>query len=201
MPELIFEKGPHIYTLDGEELPSVTELTRFLSREVYNDAPPALTSAAAERGSRVHEATELLDKVGSAEVSSSIAPYLRAYAKFRKEHKVEWEQIEWSVHNEALYAGTIDRYGSVEGKKVIVDIKTTENISKGHRILYTAALNLYRKAIQSDFAVEALYILQLKKDGNYRLIQLEIQDELADICLRLHQLFKKNKRKGKSTNA
>ena len=31
---LFFDQG-HKYTLDGEELPSVSELCRFLSREIY----------------------------------------------------------------------------------------------------------------------------------------------------------------------
>ena len=33
---LFFDQG-HKYTLDGEELPSVSELCRFLSREIYGD--------------------------------------------------------------------------------------------------------------------------------------------------------------------
>ena len=29
----------HIYMLDGERLPCVSDLCRFLSREIYQDAP------------------------------------------------------------------------------------------------------------------------------------------------------------------
>ena len=63
------------------------------------------------------------------------------------------------------------------------------------KVLYTAAQNLYRMAIEPECVVEAIYILQLKKDGKYRLIELEIQDELAKACIALHQALKKKERK------
>ena len=46
---IFFEKG-HIYEMDGEQLPSVSELTRFISREVYGDVAQFRLDNAAERG-------------------------------------------------------------------------------------------------------------------------------------------------------
>lgn len=197
MANLIFYDQTHQYTVDGVEVPSVSELTRFISREIYGDVQQFRLDAAASRGTNVHKATEALDKFGSVEVDDEALPYLKAYISFVRDHKPEWEKIEWSVNNGFLYAGTLDRYGVVDGKKAIVDIKTTGTISKGHKVLYTAAQNLYRKAVEPDHPVEAIYILQLKNDGTYKLHELEVQDELADACITMHQALMKRKRKSK----
>lgn len=194
MANLIFYDDSHRYTVDGEEVPSVSELTRFLTREIYGEVNQLVLDQAAERGTKVHKATEALDKFGSVEIDDGLVGYLKAYVQFLKDRKPEWEKIEWSVNNGTLYAGTIDRYGVIDGKSGIVDVKTTANIDKGHRVLYTAAQNLYRMAVEADKKVEFLYILQLKKDGTYALLELEIQDELANACIVMHQALKKKKR-------
>lgn len=64
---------------------------------------------------------------------------------------------------------------------------------KGDEV-YTAAQNLYRLAIEPDHHVEKLLILQLAKDGSYKLIELEVQNELAEACITLHQALEKKKR-------
>ena len=48
--------------------------------------------------------------------------------------------------------------------------------------------------IEHDHPVEKLFILQLVKDGSYKLIELEVQNELAEACIALHQALKKKKR-------
>ena len=50
--------------------------------------------------------------------------------------------------------------------------------------------------------VDALFILQLIKDGSYKLIELPIDDELPRACLALHEALKpvKRKKKGEPKN-
>ena len=74
--QLIFFEKDHIYELNGEQLPSVSELTRFISREVYGDIAQFRLDNAAERGTKVHKLTEALDKYGEADVSEDVLPYL-----------------------------------------------------------------------------------------------------------------------------
>jgi len=194
MAQLLFFDECHKYTLDGEELPSVSQLTRFISREIYGDVGQFNLDRAAERGTSVHKATELLDKYGTVEIDEDIAPYLQAYIAFRKEHKCEWQKIEYATHHpENLYAGTLDRVGTVDGKLVVLDIKTSSTIQKP---LYTAQLNLYRKMLPDP--IEQLVILHLKKDGTYKLIDIPIEDTLADACVTLHEALKKKKRSKKN---
>lgn len=192
---LFFDEG-HKYTLDGEELPSVSELCRFLSREIYGEITQYKLDNAAERGTAVHKATEILDKYGTVDVQDDILPYLQAYLTFRKEHEVEWSKIEYALHHpEDRYAGTIDRFGMLDGKKALVDLKSTYTV---HKPLCAASLNLYRRALQANgIEVEVLYILHLKKDGTYKLVPFDIDDELPTALLTLHNTLKKKRRSSK----
>lgn len=196
MANLVFFDSSHTYEIDGEEIPSVSELTRFISREVYGDVSQFHLDNAGERGRAVHKALEVLDKYGEVECAEDIAPHIKAYLQFRKDHVVEWKYIEKPICSpDKRYAGTLDCYGKVDGVPTLLDFKTTASIDPQHRTMYTAAQNLYRKAMQDP--VERLLILQLKKDGTYKLYELPIEDELAEACLLLHYRLKKKKRKKK----
>lgn len=193
MAQLIFFDQGHKYTLDGEEVPSVSELCRFLSREVYGTVAQYTLDQAADRGIRVHKACEALDVYGQVNVTEDIAPYVTAYLKFRREHEVAWNMVERSLaHQTERYAGTIDRYGTLDGGKALVDLKSTYTV---HKRMATAQLNLYRWMVEEDgHAVDKLYILHLKKDG-YKLVEIEKRDDVPTALLTLHRLMEKKRRK------
>lgn len=193
MAKLLFYDDAHRYTVDGEEVPSVSELTRFITRELYTDTPQFFLDNAANRGTKVHKATEAIDKFGSVEIESDIAPFVQAYVQFLKDKNPDWKKIEWPVCNEKMYAGTVDRYGVIDGKNVILDIKTTQTISGLHKVAYRAQLNLYELAVVKEEPVDELWVLQLKKDGTYKLIPLEMDAPLACACITMHEAIKKSK--------
>ncbi len=191
MSQLVFFDKRHVYELDGVQIPSVSELTRFISREVYGDIAQFRLDNAAERGTKVHKLTEALDKYGDADVPGDVLPYIEAYLKFHEEHETAWDEIEAAhFHPSGAYAGTLDRVGTVDGARCIVDIKTSSKIQK---TLYTAQLNLYRMML--DKPVDKLLILHLQNTGKYKLVELPIDDTLANACLTLHEATKKQRRK------
>ena len=197
MANLLFFDEGHRYQLDGEELPSVSELCRFITREIYGDVSQYTLDRAADRGTAVHKACEALDIYGKVEISEDITPYLKAYLKFRKEHSVTWDKVEQAGYHKTLrYAGTIDRRGTVDGKSCIVDLKTTCTI---HKQAALAQLNLYRMIEEQDgdWKADDLYILQLRKDETYRLVSFPRNEEVPSALLTLNELMK---RKGKKKN-
>jgi hypothetical protein len=193
MADLEFYDKGHIYMQGGERLPCVSDLCRFLHKEIYRDAPVWQMEAAADRGTAVHKATELLDTTGTAEISSEYAPYLEAYASFLREHCVEWELVEHPDYHPAYrFAGTIDRYGMVDGYKTLLDIKTTYTVYKP---LCSASLNLYRMMLEArQKSVERLMILHLKKDGKYKLIQFNFDDLVPMALITLHTALQRKHR-------
>ena len=194
MNDFTFEERSHIYTLEGEQLPCVSDLCRFMHREIYKDAPQWQIEAAAEKGTAVHKATEALDKDGSAGIEEAYLPYLMAYKAFLQDHTPSWDMIEQSMyHPEYRYAGTIDRYGAVHGEPALVDVKTTYTVYKP---LCRAQLNLYRlMLIVRGYPVRKMYILHLKKDGKYKLIPMETDELLAVSLITIHKALQKKRRK------
>ena len=98
MADLTFLEKDHIYILDGEELPCVSDLCRFLHREIYKDAPKWQVEAAAERGTAVHAAAETLDKTGIATIPEEYLQYLQAYKAFLQEHRPSWDMVEQPLY-------------------------------------------------------------------------------------------------------
>lgn len=196
MATLLFFDQEHRYTLDGEGLPSVSELCRFISREIYDSVGQYNLDRAADRGTRVHKACEALDVYGKVEVTDDISPYVKSYLKFRREHNVHWEMVERSMHHpKDRYAGTIDRYGLLDGEAALVDLKTSYTV---HKRLAVAQLNLYRRMLESGGKQpKRLVILHLTKDG-YRLVEIERRDDVPDALLTLHRLMEKKKRRKKN---
>lgn len=198
MNDLLFREKDHVYILDGERLPCVSDLCRFISRDIYKDTPSWMMDAAAERGTAVHKATEELDKSGGVCVEDEYAPYVQAYAAFLHDHDVAWELTEHSLwHPQYRYAGTIDRYGIVDGEKTLVDLKTTYRVYKP---LCIASLNLYRLILEArEKAVERLLILHLKKDGTYKLVPIAIDNSVPMALITLDAALRTRRKRGKKT--
>ena len=229
MARLIFFDDTHTYTVDGEEFPSVSEISRFASREVYGDVSQFNLDNACSRGSAVHKATEILDKYGKCECDEDIEPYIRAYVKFRKDFGIkDYAHIEKALaHEELKYAGTIDRIytidekfaeavsenckdfvfvdenGKVEKRKgnfeirkdgiAIIDLKSSSVVQNALALIQ---LNAYRLSAEHNGLgeVQALFILHLGKDGKYKFIGYELNENLFRACLFLHKALQKKKR-------
>lgn len=120
MATLIFFDEGHQYQLNGEPIPSVSEISRFASREVYGTVEQFTLDNASQRGTVVHKATEILDKYQTVECAEDIENYVRAYVQFRKDFAIgDYVAIEKALANEELrYAGTIDRIYRIDDKFV-----------------------------------------------------------------------------------
>lgn len=195
MPDLIFLEDNHRYILDGCELPSVSTLCAPLHRAVYADAPKWQLEAAAERGTAVHIATAQLERTGQADADESCAPYVRAYAAFLSEHEAAWSLTEQPLyHPELLFAGTPDRYGLLDGKATLLDVKTTYSVYKP---LVRGQLNLYRLLLLAKgLPVEKLTVLHLKPDGAYKLVPVPMDEPLALALITVHNTLPKRRKKG-----
>ena len=197
MAQLLFFDEKHSYTVDGVELPAVSSILRFLSREVYSDINQYTLDAAARRGTAVHEACEMLDKYRRVECDDEYAPYLQAYIAFLKDYNVSWVDIEKRMfHKDKMYAGTIDRFGSVGGVSSLVDIKTSSVVQK---TVVKAQLNGYEsmRICNGETPAEVLYCLQLMKTGKYRLYEVEKDSTEFDACYNLHTALGRKHERGK----
>lgn len=198
-----FDEATHTYTLDGVELPSVTHIIRYLAVDKANNADPNMALIARERGSAVHEATVMYDCFGEIpdDFPAEYAPYLEAYVQFVRDYKPGWELIEHQMGNKTLgFAGTLDRFGLIDGEYAILDIKTSYKVDVPS---LSAQLAAYMSLLYKEYSptkkwdeiIEKglnLYGLQLMRDGKYRLYKCDesVGDILFQSCLKIYRATK-----------
>lgn len=174
--EILFYDDTHQYIVDGQEVPSVTTILNYMSDVEYGKVNPSVLEQASKRGSLVHEYTELMD-CGAVpdEIEYEVAGYLKAYKDFLRDYKPDWKGIEMPVYEEVYnYVGTLDRYGMIDGKLCIVDIKTVSSPTKMQKLTTCAQTIAYAQALYSMTRelIETRYALYLKSDGEYNLVDL-----------------------------
>lgn len=131
-------------------IPSVSEILKPILSDYE------IPSFYAERGTLVHEATELFDdgKYLPELVDEIVIPYMIAYENFLDEHNVEYEESEMMVFNEELlYAGRLDRIWKVDGSYCLTDIKTG-----GKYRWHPLQLAGYDMALKSELKLTSLYL-------------------------------------------
>lgn len=185
MAQIAFDPDKHRYTIDGTEVPSVTQICRFLSYD-QKSTRPWLAEAAARRGTAIHEAALLIDYGAAPEEPPEIAGYLLAYRRFLSDYRPQWQGVERILGSKcAGYAGTCDRYGLLAGERAIVEIKTGAAL---HQPALQAQLNGYRNLLPAlGFAAQRLYGLRLDKSGVYQLEEVPADSALFNACMTLHR--------------
>lgn len=159
---LHFDEKCHVYTLDGQKVPSVTTILKPLG--MYNGIPKKILEAAALRGTNVHLACELDDEGALDEESldPEYVPYVCAWRKFREDFQPDFIGTEQRVFNEKLrYAGTYDRLAIIDLRIILIDIKTT----KANMPSLPAQLSAYAHCLPA-LPFEC-WGVQLFNNGNY----------------------------------
>ena len=195
-----FFEDAHTYLVDGREVPSVSDILAYITASHYGSINEAVLKQAAQRGTDVHKACQEIDYGCEAEVDPQIAPYIRAYCDFLRDYAPDWQEIEQIHYDEDEdYCGTVDRMGFIDGKPVILDIKTTGSPTKANYVAYATQTWAYSLFYYAKYKHDIKrYILFLKKDGKYRLLSCEEYEEknrftgsnIWNMCVMLYQTLK-----------
>lgn len=172
-----FDPVAHQYTLDGQPLPSVTQVTQILGG--YEHVPAEILARKAALGTHVHQVCELHDNGGVEESSifPEALPYFEAYKKFLAENPCRVLMNEQQLYSpQYRFAGTLDRVFEFSnprngcwsaGVPVLIDIKTVASLMPTTAI-QTAGYRLLLPDLVVPRTQVARAALQLKKDGSYR---------------------------------
>ena len=169
-------RDPSRYIIDGVRYPSVTEILKMGGWIDFARVDPTILSRAADRGTYVHEASELIDDddLDWDSVPKPWVGYCRAYEAFRSKTNLVIEGSEENVTNrDHRYCGQLDRRGRLDGKPAIIDIKTSYRPSD----VWGIQIAGYAACFDGDYDRLALW---LRRDGTFRLIRY---DDPADTDL------------------
>jgi hypothetical protein len=175
---LTFDADAHVYTLDGEVVPSVTQVLEAVRLIDLYHLPRETRERALERGRRVHAAIHYLIE-GSLEIMSvddEDRGYLDAAEAFLKDAALIPVLFEHRVcHPPLRYAGTTDLVAWWNGELAVVDWKSSLNPTSLCADLQLAA---YVEALRLAMPAEVLDYdpaepirrvgVSLRKDGSYK---------------------------------
>lgn len=207
---LTFDAPTHTYRLGDRVLPGVTSI---LDRGIasYAGVPRHILDAAADRGTYVHRACELLlwDSLDWDSLVPEFRPYVDAFARFLQESGVDPELPEERVwHRKLFYAGTADLICRLAKRKkfrrAVIDFKTSFRLMPAVGPQLAAYQEAYNSGI-ADKGEHALdrYALHLRKDGTYQLQPYESPMDMAVFraCLTIHNFTAKEQRHERSKAA
>lgn len=200
-PELIFDADTHTYTLDGEALPSVTQLTGIYGTISMQEGDPLeqTMEAAAERGTVLHAYLEHRLWGGAREefeLPGAYEDYANGVDLFLSEHAIDPYLIEtplWGELDGVKFAGTPDFVGLFDGVLSVLDWKFVSQVQKTR---VGAQLNGYMSlCLNSGWSPEKLFCVQFLPDGTYRLYPAGTLADGFSLCLSVwREIHKKHPR-------
>lgn len=176
--EITFDETAHRYYLDGAPLPNVTRVLEAAALIDYGFLGHRREQYLA-RGRAVHRTTHQFDNHTLTEegINAEIFGYLEAWRAFRRNYGFVPYLIEHRVFNRhQLYAGTLDRVGSIRGGgEIILDIKSgvAPCAVRYQLAAYAACLAHPRTRLRR--------CVELHEDGTYKVIPYETSDYQRDL--------------------
>lgn len=173
---------PHIYLVDGIEVPSITKVIRSKFKNKYSGVNEAVLKRAAEAGTAVHEAIERYCKTGE----ETALPELRNFKFLQKQYGFEVLENEVPVimfmDGVPVAAGRLDLVLRMNGEVGGADIKRTSGLDKEY-LAYQ--LNIYRIAYRQCYGVEWQFLRGVHLRENVRkFVNIPINEELAIALVR-----------------
>ena len=167
---LRFDEASHTYKTEAGRVPSVTQIISPLSERIYGKIPADVLSAAANRGRTIHQAIEFYKATGFEDVPDAFSGYFKAFREFDDAYKPRVVATEQPFFCRTYgYAGTVDMICIINGRCVLVDFKTTADL---HEEIAGLQVEAYKRGVKDVCKIDDLMILQLKKDGTYRVRML-----------------------------
>jgi hypothetical protein len=124
---LLFEHDAHRYWLDGQVVPSTTQILRDSGLIRLDGIPPFILEAARKRGSACHALVHFLNEgdLDWSSVDDSYRPYLEAWIRYRDERQLVVLLCEHRiVSRRHRVAGTLDLLCEIDGDGWLIDYKT-----------------------------------------------------------------------------
>lgn len=176
---LEFDATAHTYRVNGEALPSVTQVLEAAKISDFSGVPPDVLQRAADRGTAVHQACWFDDQndLDESTLDPSLHGYVAAWRRFRDEQQIKITLIETRVYSSLGFAGTFDRLVEMpKWGEAMLDLKTGEETAS-----WRIQLAAYVKGFYGKLAPKCRRgAVKLRQDGTYSLHWYEMREMARD---------------------
>ena len=142
--------------------------------------PLKAVSAARDIGTAVHGQIEAILRQQPVTPTPETAPFVYAFTSFLATERPEFLGVEQMVANLTYrYAGTYDFGAKIRGRTALVDVKTGK-LKRSHRLQLAAYAAAEFAGFEGDPEQHPVprfrdhYVLLLKPDGSYDLVDMEV---------------------------
>lgn len=177
---LVFDHDKHEYFLDGDRVPSNTQVLRDSGLIMLDGIPSFVLDAALKRGSAVHQLVHYLneDDLDWSSVDDAYRGYLDAWVAFRQQRELRVDLCEYRVASRThRVSGTLDLLGLLEGDGALIDYKTgdPDDVAADFQTAgYVVMANEWAKtdarlaAVLAQYTRLRRYSVRLRRDGTFR---------------------------------
>lgn len=163
----------HIYLVDGEIVPSVSNIIAFIFPNKYSHIPKDILDKKAEYGSQVHKAIECIEsKKELPSLNYLQEASIEQYKKLKEQYQIEVLEQEKMVCYEKLFCGRFDMIAKVNGLYSLCDIKTTAKLDKESLSWQLSFYALAYDAENYDTKFEKFYAIWLPKKGLGEIVEI-----------------------------
>ncbi len=177
METVEFIEETHQYLVNGVLVPSVTQILNQVFPDKYGGIPQKILDEKSVYGTELHKYIEVIERKKPRRPLVYIKRYfspniyqeesLKEYLRIKQEFNIEVLEVEKIVFYKNLYGGTLDIKALVNGKKAIIDVKTTAELDRDYVAWQTSYYEL------ADEEVEEHYCLWLPKGHLGKLEKVE----------------------------
>lgn len=172
---LVYDDDAHTYTLDGRVIPSVTQILKQVVD--FSMVAPDILERKCAIGSALHMAIALdhADDLDYDSLDASVLPYFEAWRKF----VADMGSKLWIMASERpmasatyQYGVTPDIWGSVNGERAVIELKSTAAIHPSVALQTAAQAHAITEGEWWPGDVDGpprRFALQLQPSGKYRL--------------------------------
>ena len=173
---LEFDEETHTYICDGIIKPSVTAILKTKFND-YVGVPRYIMEQASEKGTALHKAIELYEKIGQQSDLKEFRNYLFIKKKKGFKNIANEVPIIYEENGEVLFAGQLDQIIEINGHLEINDFK---RVSAPNKEKITYQLNLYKLGFEQSYhqQITGLNFTQLREDVR-KFTPLPINEEMA----------------------
>lgn len=146
--EVEFNEQDHQYTVNGDDVISVTQFIGQLYPDKYSFVRKDVLDNASQRGTTVHNNIQVYEEDG---LESNNYQEFRDYIFLKKHYGWETLACEKMVviqHKELVMCGRFDQLQLLDNKLVIADIKSTSTLDKNSLAIQ---LNLYKIGFEQTY--------------------------------------------------
>jgi len=170
-----FEPINHQYFVNGQLVPSISQICKMENPDIYNGIDQATLNRAAAKGVSLHEEIENFELHGVMGYTTEFHNYLKVKKHYGFKKELTERMVIIEIDGRVVCAGRFDLLAKNNAENLLIDFKRTSQI---HHHYVTLQLNLYRLGLMQSYTIDIqrLMLIRLRYD-TVEILEIPVQEQ------------------------